>query len=158
MLRSLFHLYRMSAIGPLVVVILTFSWGGVKAWEGSSRPNVIVFYTDDHGYADLGIHGVVSDIKTPHLDALAKSGVVFQNGYTTAPQCVPSRAGLLTGRYQGRFGVEDNKASLEGFNRQTTLAARLQALGYITAQFGKWHLGPTNEIPKHGFRYVFLRD
>lgn len=125
--------------------------GGEKA----TLPNVIIFFTDDHGYADLGVHGVVADIKTPHLDALAKSGVIFQNGYTTAPQCVPSRAGLLIGKFQGRFGVDNNKSSLEGFNQQTTIATRLQRLGYVTGQFGKWHLGPTDEIPQHGFRYVF---
>lgn len=143
------------------IIFATTIWAVVFAEEkniGSekpSRPNVIIFYTDDHGYADLGIHGVVPDVKTPNLDALAKSGVIFQNGYTTAPQCVPSRAGLLVGRFQGRFGVDNNKSTLEGFNQQMTIATRLQKLGYVTGQFGKWHLGPTNEIPKHGFRFVF---
>jgi len=63
-------------------------------------PNLIVFYTDDHGWADLGVHGIRKDIRTPHLDSLARSGVVARHGYSTAPQCVPSRAGLLTGRFQ----------------------------------------------------------
>ncbi len=123
--------------------------------QADDRPNFIVFYTDDHGYADLGLHGIVKDIKTPHLDALARGGVVAKHGYSTAPQCVPSRAGLLTGRFQARFGVESNASPLDGFNRQTTIATRLQQAGYATAQFGKWHLGPTPEINKHGFTHVF---
>lgn len=126
--------------------------------NAAAPPNVVVFYTDDHGYADLGIQGVVSDIRTPHTDALARSGVRMLHGYSTAPQCVPSRAGLLTGRFQSRFGLEDNGSSLAGFNTQTTLAQRLSAAGYATAQFGKWHLGPNEEIPRHGFRHVFAQN
>src|SRR5689334_7401995 len=85
-----------------------------------TKPNIIVICTDDHGYADLGIHGVVKDIKTPHLDSLARSGVVARHGYTTAPQCVPSRAGLMTGKFQGRFQLDNNLSSLDGFNKETT--------------------------------------
>jgi arylsulfatase A-like enzyme len=121
-------------------------------------PNIILIYTDDHGYADLGLHGIVKDIRTPHLDALARGGVLASNGYSTAPQCVPSRAGLLTGRFQARFGVESNASPLDGFNRQTTIAARLQKAGYVTAQFGKWHLGPAQDIPRHGFKHVFSQN
>lgn len=123
----------------------------------AAKPNIIVFYTDDHGYADLGIHGIVKDIKTPHMDALARGGVLAKHGYSTAPQCIPSRAGLLSGRFQSRFGVEINGDDLAGFDRETTIAERLQAAGYITAQFGKWHLGPT-QIPKHGFKYSFAQS
>lgn len=126
--------------------------------NAAAPPNVVVFYTDDHGYADLGIQGVVTDIRTPHTDTLARSGVRMLHGYSTAPQCVPSRAGLLTGRFQSRFGLEDNNSSLAGFNTQTTLAQRLSAAGYATAQFGKWHLGPNEEIPRHGFRHVFAQN
>jgi len=122
------------------------------------RPNVILIYTDDHGYSDLGIHGIQADLKTPHLDALARSGVVAKNGYSTAPQCVPSRGGLLTGRFQGRFNLDNNGSALDGFNQQTTIAERLRDAGYATAQFGKWHLGPTAEIPDHGFQHVFSQN
>lgn len=122
------------------------------------KPNIIVFYTDDHGYADLGIQGVVTDIKTPHIDALAKSGVLAKHGYSTAPQCVPSRAGLMVGKFQGRFNVDHNGEDLAGFDQETTIAARLQKAGYATAQFGKWHLGPTEQIPRHGFRHVFSQN
>jgi arylsulfatase A-like enzyme len=126
-----------------------------SSFAAEQRPNIILIYTDDHGHADLGIYGVMKDVKTPHLDALARSGVVATNGYSTAPQCVPSRGGLMTGKFQGRFNLDNNGSALDGFNKETTIATRLQNAGYVTAQFGKWHLGPQNEITQHGFRHVF---
>ena len=126
--------------------------------EEAARPNIIVFYTDDHGHADLSCQGVLDDIKTPHVDALAKSGVLARHGYSTAPQCVPSRAGLMIGKFQSKFGVESNGQSLEGFDRELTIAQRLQAAGYITAQFGKWHLGAGPRITEHGFKHVFNQN
>lgn len=128
----------------------------VDARDG--RPNVIVFFTDDHGHADLSCQGVVDDIKTPHVDALAKSGVLIRHGYSTAPQCVPSRAGLMIGKFQSRFGVESNGASLDGFNQEDTIAERLRDAGYVTAQLGKWHLGPTQKITDHGFQHVYSQN
>ncbi|MFN7344107.1 MAG: sulfatase, partial [bacterium] len=130
----------------------------VSSFAAEQRPNIILFYTDDHGHADLGIHGVVKDIQTPNLDALARSGVVATHGYSTAPQCVPSRGGVMTGRFQGRFDLDNNGSALDGFNKQTTIATRLQNAGYATAQFGKWHLGPTDAITKHGFKHVFSQN
>ncbi len=121
------------------------------------RPNIIVIFSDDHGYADLGCQEVFPDVRTPHLDALAAGGIRMESGYVTAPQCVPSRAGLLTGRYQNRFGLEHNGDSLEGFGREQTIAARLQRAGYVTGMTGKWHLGPPREITKHGFDRVFQK-
>ena len=121
-------------------------------------PNIVVFYTDDHGFADLGCQDVVTDIRTPHIDALAESGVRAVHGYSTAPQCVPSRAGLMIGKFQSRFGVETNGASLAGFDREDTIAERLKKSGYATAQFGKWHLGPTPKIVDHGFDHVFAQN
>lgn len=104
-----------------------------------AKPNVILIYSDDHGYADLGVQGSVTDVKTPHLDALARDGVRFRRGYVSAPQCLPSRAGVLTGRYQQRFGVEDNgKGPLP--LAELTIAERLKPAGYATGQVGKWHL------------------
>ncbi|MFM2142173.1 MAG: hypothetical protein RLZZ476_717 [Verrucomicrobiota bacterium] len=129
----------------------------LSAFAAPPRPNIIVFYTDDHGFADLGIRGIEKDLKTPHLDALARSGVIAKHGYSTAPQCVPSRGGLMTGRFQGRFDLDNNGSSLDGFNKQTTIATRLQNAGYVTAQFGKWHLGPLPEITRHGFRHVYAQ-
>lgn len=121
-------------------------------------PNLIVIYTDDHGYADLSSQGVFNDVHTPHIDALAKGGARMTNGYVTAPQCVPSRAGLLTGRYQNRFGVESNGEPLDGFNAQSTIADRLKKAGYATGMTGKWHLGLPQEIPSHGFDYVYYKN
>lgn len=138
---------------PALLAVVTPSFAGVPA-----KPNLIVIYTDDHGYADLGVQGIAGDIKTPNLDALARGGVLAKHGYSTAPQCVPSRAGLLTGRFQGRFNLDSNAASLAGFKRQTTLATRLRQAGYQTAQFGKWHLGAETEIPDHGFKHVFSQS
>lgn len=126
--------------------------------QAAEKPNIILIYTDDHGHADLGIYGVMKDIKTPNLDALGRSGVVATNGYSTAPQCVPSRGGLMTGKFQGRFDLDNNGSKLDGFDKEITIAMRLQNAGYATAQFGKWHLGPTEAITKHGFKHVFSQN
>jgi uncharacterized sulfatase len=122
------------------------------------KPNIILIYTDDHGWPDIGAAGVYDDLKTPHLDRMAREGVRATNGYSSAPQCVPSRAGLLSGRFQSRFGVEANKDPLDGFNAQLTIAERLKTAGYATMQAGKWHLGSTGEITKHGFDHVYSKN
>ena len=109
---------------------------------GEGRPNIIIVFTDDQGYADLGIHGAVKDIKTPNLDKLALSGVRCTSGYITAPQCSPSRAALLTGLYQQRFGISeiaDTPLPLEA----ETIAERLKPYGYVNGMVGKWHLDPS---------------
>jgi arylsulfatase A-like enzyme len=126
--------------------------------EPSARPNILLIVGDDMGYADLGVHGC-TDIPTPHLDALAKSGMRFTNGYVSGPYCSPTRAGLLTGRYQTRFGHEFNPGN--GPNQglpltETTMADRLKAAGYRTALVGKWHLGSGPRHPlKRGFEEFF---
>lgn len=110
----------------------------------NKKPNIIVIYADDMGYADIGAQGSVSDIKTPNIDLLANSGIRFTNGYVTAPQCSPSRAGLITGRYQQRFGfdqIPDGPLP----KTEITIADRLTKAGYVNGQVGKWHLEP-NEI------------
>jgi len=107
--------------------------------HAADKPNIILIYSDDHGWADLAVQGSDQDIRTPHLDALAREGVRFTRGYVTAPQCVPSRAGVLTGRYQQRFGVEDNNKGPLPL-AELTIAERLKAAGYVTGQVGKWHL------------------
>lgn len=134
----------MSLLGATLLVIL----GHTVLWADSfqadqadleRKPNILVIFTDDHGWADLGVHRVDPDIRTPHLDQLARDGVLFLRGYVTAPQCVPSRAGLITGTHQNRFGVEDNlKGPLP--LEVTTLPERLKRAGYVTGMVGKWHL------------------
>ena len=107
----------------------------------AKQPNIIVVFTDDHGWADLGVHGVVDDISTPHLDEMARSGIRFNSGYITAPQCIPSRAGIISGAYQQSFGVDDNRYSPMPID-VLTVPERLQRVGYTTGMVGKWHLDP----------------
>ncbi len=142
---------------PLIAIFLIWLHATLVV-AMDTQPNIIVFYTDDHGYADLSCQDVLDDIRTPNVDALAASGVRAVHGYSTAPQCVPSRAGLMIGKFQSKFGVESNGSPLDGFDRETTIAQRLGAAGYVTAQFGKWHLGPSAEITKHGFQHVYAQN
>jgi arylsulfatase A-like enzyme len=115
--------------------------------DGARRPNIILILADDLGYGELGCFGG-KQIPTPHIDSLAKHGVRCTNGYVTCPVCSPTRAGLLTGRYQQRFGHEFNpgppaRAAEEfGLPRtEKTLADYLKKSGYATGIVGKWHLG-----------------
>jgi uncharacterized sulfatase len=124
----------------------------------SAKPNIIVFYSDDHGYADLSCQGILKDVRTPHIDSLAASGVRMTSGYSTAAQCVPSRAGLLSGQYQNKIGVEQNKDPLDGFNQALTIAERLKKAGYVTGMTGKWHLGLSANITSHGFDDVYYKS
>ncbi|MBI5689993.1 MAG: sulfatase-like hydrolase/transferase [Verrucomicrobia bacterium] len=126
-----------------------------------ARPNLLVILADDLGYADLGVHGG-RDVPTPHLDALARSGVRFTHGYVSAPYCGPSRAGFFTGRYQTRFGAEFN-ARVGDESRlglplaERTIGDHLRAAGYATGLIGKWHLGfsPDRHPLARGFDEYF---
>jgi uncharacterized sulfatase len=128
--------------------------------EDFNKPNIIVIYTDDHGYADMAVQNVFDDLITPNVDALAQSGVRATSGYSSAPQCIPSRAGLMAGRSQNKFGVESN--GLDDMDAimgaQKLLPERLKEAGYTTAQFGKWHLGDKNRIIEHGFDYIYPQN
>lgn len=127
------------------------------------RPNIIVILADDLGYNDVGFTNGSTQIKTPRLNELAEQGITFENGYATHPYCGPSRAGLLTGRYQARFGMENN-VSYTPYDphmglptEELTFAERLQKVGYNTAVFGKWHLGgaPKFQPNQQGFDYFY---
>jgi arylsulfatase B len=127
------------------------------------RPNILFIVADDLGYGEPGCYGG-TDIPTPHLDALAAGGVRFTHGYVTAAFCAASRAALLTGRYQTRFGFEFNpigaKNAAPGIGLplgEKTVADHLRATGYATALVGKWHLGGTAEFhpQRRGFDEFF---
>ena len=129
-----------------LAICLFFSLTSCHQWfqEKSieiKNPNIIVVFTDDQGYADVGAYDIVEDIKTPHIDQLAADGVLMTAGYVTAPQCTPSRAGILSGRYQQRFGLDGNTDG-PMYPTEFTIAERLDDVGYSTGMVGKWHLDP----------------
>lgn len=124
--------------------------------QPASKPNVLLILIDDMGYADLGCYGA-KDISTPHIDRLAREGVRLTDCYSNGPVCTPTRCGLLTGRYQQRFGLEWALGpGMKGYGLQptnNTIARYLKNAGYRTAMFGKWHLGYEPEVGpnRHGF-------
>lgn len=129
------------------------------------KPNIVLLFADDAGYADFGFHGS-KIMKTPNLDKLAEQGVRFTQGYVSDPTCGPSRAGLITGKYQQRFGFEENNvpsfmskvSAVDGREmgvpvEEITIADYLKKLGYVTSFYGKWHLGGDDRFhpTKRGF-------
>ena len=152
-------------IATIFLVLLTLPFAGAIASDSPHQPNIVLLFADDAGYADFGFHGSPA-IRTPNLDELARTGVLFSQGYVSDPTCGPSRAGLITGRYQQRFGFEEN--NVPGFMSansaelgdemglpidEVTMADHLKSLGYATAVFGKWHLGHGDQFhpTKRGF-------
>jgi arylsulfatase A-like enzyme len=129
----------------------------------SEKPNIIVLYADDAGYADFGFQeNAASDMRglTPNIDGIASQGAQFTNAYTSGAVCSPSRAGLLTGRYQQRFGFENNLPLTNPTSlsvKQTFGTRYLQDLGYRTALIGKWHLGYTKAFHpnQRGFDFFY---
>jgi len=126
------------------------------------QPNIILIVTDDQGYADVGFNGS-KDIPTPNIDRIAKNGVVFTQGYVSYSVCAPSRAGIMTGRYQDRFGYSRNPlyrpfdAGIGLPLTEQTLPEYLQKVGYQTMGIGKWHLGVHEQFRpwNRGFNQFF---
>lgn len=127
----------------------------------TKRPNIVLILSDDCGYADFGFQDVVApDIKgrTPALDRLAASGAVFTQAYVSGSVCSPSRAGLLTGRYQERFGHDNNMRPNGGLPvTEKLMPAIMGELGYSSECLGKWHLGyaPQYHPNPRGFTHFF---
>ncbi len=126
------------------------------------KPNILVILADDLGYADVGFNGC-KDIATPNIDKLASQGLRCTNGYVSHPFCSPTRAGLLSGRYQQRFGHENNPAWLPESTvaglplSQATIPQALKSVDYVTGCVGKWHLGahPQFHPNRRGFDEYF---
>ncbi|HKQ53599.1 MAG TPA: sulfatase-like hydrolase/transferase [Pyrinomonadaceae bacterium] len=131
--------------------------------RNSRRPNVILIITDDVGYGDLGSYGA-PDVKTPHIDGLARDGVRLTDFYANGATCTPTRTGLISGRYQQRFGLEHPLGAQPPADGERgllptgwSLPQLLKNNGYATALIGKWHLGWKSEFSPiaHGFDYFF---
>lgn len=134
-------------IALCVVAASVMAAASARGQDRPQRPNVIVIVADDMGYGDIGVHGC-KDIPTPHIDSLAAQGVRCTNGYVSHSFCSPTRAGLITGQYQQRFGHEFNPGPATDRRpgvglplHLTTMADRMKAAGYRTGLVGKWHLG-----------------
>ncbi len=150
-------------LSPTILITLFFIVFSTVSF-GQRKPNVVLIISDDAGYADFGFQGSTV-IKTPHLDKLAGRGMIFRQAYVTAAVCGPSRAGLLTGKYQQRFGYEENnvpgymsKSCLPDEEMglpldQVTMGDYMKSLGYKTGYFGKWHMGNADKYhpTKRGF-------
>ncbi|PWJ57303.1 arylsulfatase A-like enzyme [Dyadobacter jejuensis] len=144
------HIKLKSLVSKLLVFII-FSTTGCQynRVNTKKRPNIIIFFTDDQGYADVGCYGA-EGFETPHIDRLASEGVRFTNFYVPATVCTPSRAGLLTGRYPKRYNLHE--AVLFPFSEgglslnEYTMAEMLKDNGYTTSIIGKWHLGHKEEF------------
>ncbi|MGE3293048.1 MAG: sulfatase-like hydrolase/transferase, partial [Geminicoccaceae bacterium] len=149
-------LWRVFLAVAMVVVVLA------RSEAAPPPPNFVVILADDLGYGEVGARRV-GDVATPNIDAIARAGVTFTDGYVTANLCSPSRAGLLTGRYQQEFGVYGNPGKPPYPSRfglpaaQVTLAEALKGRGYSTGIVGKWHLGvkPADNPLNHGFDEFF---
>ncbi len=136
-----------AALFFLAVLSIISCQNGQKKQKEQERPNILILLADDAGYADFGFAGS-KDLKTPNIDKIAAAGTHFSDFHVSGSVCAPSRAGLLTGRYQQRFGAEFNYHSKEEGvpTSEVMLSEVMKGNGYRTAAYGKWHLG---EIPEY---------
>lgn len=151
-------LVAMKAFAPLLAVLVTFSAATILP-AANRLPNIVIIFTDDQGYADVGVFGA-KGFTTPNLDRLAKEGCIFTDFHVAQPVCSASRAALLTGCYPNRIGIHGALGPLakHGINdAEMTLAELLKQKGYATGMAGKWHLGrPAQFLPvHHGFDEYF---
>ncbi|WP_339665635.1 sulfatase [Maribacter arcticus] len=146
-----------------LLVLSLFIWQKTSGQKPEGQqdllPNIILIFTDDQGYNDVGVFGA-EDISTPNLDQMAKDGAKLTNFYAAQAVCSASRAAILTGSYPNRIGIHNALMpnSKKGLNpKETTLAEMLKNKGYATAIFGKWHLGDAAEFmpTKQGFDEYF---
>lgn len=130
-----------------IAVLMLFSALGPAVYAQAARPNILIFLCDDTGWGEFGFQGN-KQIPTPNIDSIATGGMRFTQGYVSGPYCSPTRAGLMTGRYQTRFGHEFNSAASPKLGlslKEKTIADHFKGLGYATAAVGKWHLGGSLE-------------
>ncbi len=125
----------------------------------AGRPNVVIIVADDQGYADVSFNPAhPKEVHTPNIDALAKAGVVCTQGYASGHVCSPTRAGLMTGRHQQRFGIYTAGQGGAGMPLdERFMPMHLKPHGYVSGAFGKWHLGLTEEYNpvNRGFDYFY---
>ena len=136
-------------VGAVAALVLGIATGaGAASAPSAKRPNVIVILADDLGYGDTGVYGS-KIVKTPNIDALAADGVRFTQGYVSHPVCAPSRAAIMTGRYQTRFGYEFNPVGRDRRGgvalSETFIPQMMKSAGYSTGMVGKWHLGESGD-------------
>lgn len=163
------------------LVWAAFLLGCILSYGSERPPNILLILTDDQGYHDLSSQGA-TDFRTPNIDSIAASGIRFSAGYVTSPQCAPSRAGLISGVSQSRFGFTDNNShnGLPPPDVVRILPEHLKDVGYTTGVIGKWHIGnlrtnqvfpgarpddserftilPGNHPSERGFDYLLLHD
>src|SRR5687768_15973057 len=128
-----------AGIAPMIA-----GWNRLSGQQ--ARPNIVVVLADDQGWGDLSIHGN-TNLSTPHIDSIAREGVLFERFYVCAV-CAPTRAEFLTGRYHARGGVRGVSTGAERLNLdEKTIAQTFRSAGYATGAFGKWHNG--SQAPYH---------
>jgi arylsulfatase A-like enzyme len=151
---------HLTALTLAVLAVLSVSGRAAD----DAKPNILIIVADDLGYGELTVQGFRKDIPTPHIDSIAQHGTRFTSGYVSGPYCSPTRAALLTGRYQQRFGHEFNPGPAQTAEAkvgldltQKTIGDRFKPAGYATAWIGKSHLGYDPEFHplKRGFDHYF---